>query len=174
MDRIKLLTINEAPEGSKEVLADLEQKMGKVINIFKAMANSPAVLKNYFAIDTALKEKSISADLAERIAVRIAKINGCQYCFAAHSYLASKIIDKEEVLKSAEGESNDKKIEAALDFAETVMKKSGNISDEDFVKIKSAGYSDAEILEIGAVVAQNFFTNVINNISQTKVDFPKI
>ena len=54
------------------------------------------------------------------------------------------------------------------------MKKSGNISDEDFVKIKSAGYSDAEILEIGAVVAQNFFTNVINNISQTKVDFPKI
>ena len=158
---------------SKEVLNSLAQK-GKIINIFKVMANSSAVLKTYFAINKTLKKKTLSNEIAERIAVQIAEINGCEYCLAAHSYISSKAgISDEEIKLSTCGKSKDLKIQAALDFAGSVMKNAGKVSDAEFEKIKAAGFSDGEILEIAAEVALNFFTNIINNISHTKVDFPK-
>lgn len=173
MERIQLLTSENAPEKSKSVLEEITKDMGKVINIFKAMANSSAVLKTFFGIAKALDEKTLDNAIAERIAIRLAVMNGCEYCFAAHSYLAAPILSQEESVLSREGKSADAKVQAALEFAGSVMKNAGKVSDEEFTKIKSAGFSDGEILEIVTVVAQNFFTNAINNVSQTRVDFPK-
>lgn len=173
MERIKLLNKDSAPEGSKGLLTDIEQKMGKVINIFKVMANSPAVLKTYFAIDNALSEKTLDTPIAERIALAIASVNGCEYCSAAHSYLAKGVLSEDEIANARQGKSNDEKAQAAMDFAVAVMKNAGKVSDEELEKVKKAGFSDAEILEIIAVVTVNFFTNAINNVSNTPVDFPK-
>lgn len=173
MDRIKLLNIDEAPEGSKETLKDVQGKMGKVINIFKAMANSPAALKTYFGISKALNEKTLDNANAERIAIRLANINGCEYCNAAHSYLAKDVLSAEEIKSAREGKSSDAKAQAVLDFVKAVMQKAGRVSDEEFGSAKKAGLSDTEILDIIAVVSLNFFTNSVNNVAQTRVDFPK-
>lgn len=173
MERINLLTIENAPEGSKDVLKDIEQKMGKVINIFKAMANSPAALKTYFGINKALQEKALDNAIAERIGLRLAEINGCEYCLAAHSYLAKGALSPDEIKAATEGKSSEAKAQAALNFTEAVMKKAGKVSDEEFENIRNAGFTDTEILDIVAVVAMNFFTNAVNNVSHTRVDFPK-
>lgn len=173
MDRIKLLNIDEAPEGSKETLKDVQAKMGKVINIFKAMANSPAALKTYFGINKALSDKVLDNANAERIAIRLAKLNGCEYCNAAHSYLAKDTLSAEEINSAREGKSSDKKAQAVLDFAQAIMKKSGKVGDDEFENARKAGLSDTEILDIVAIVSLNFFTNAVNNVAQTRVDFPK-
>lgn len=173
MDRIKTLTKDNASESAKEVLLDIESKAGKVINIFKVMANSSAVLKTYFGIDNALKEKTLDSATAERIAIRLGEFNNCKYCLAAHSYLAKSVLSEEEIISARNGKSSDAKAQAALDFSVAVMKSAGNISDDEFEKIRQAGYTDGEILEIVAVVAMNFFTNAVNNVSHTPVDFPK-
>lgn len=174
MTRINLLTKENAPDKSKEILVEIEQKNGKVINIFKTMANSSAVLQTYFAIDKALSEKTLDGATAERIALAVSATNSCPYCIAAHSYLAKKALSEEEIVKARNGKSNDVKAQAVLDFAVAVMKKTGNISDEEFAKIKGAGFSDGEIIEMVTIVAQTFFTNIVNNVAQTTVDFPKI
>lgn len=173
MDRIKLLTSDTAPEGSKETLKDIQEKNGKVINIFKAMANSPAALKTYFAINKALGEKVLDNANAERIAIRLAILNGCEYCNAAHSYLAKAVLSEDEIKSAREGKSSDAKAQAVLDFTQAVMQKAGRVSDDEFEKAKNAGLSDNEIMDIVAVVALNFFTNAVNNVAQTRVDFPK-
>lgn len=172
MERIKLLSSEDASKSAKVVLDEISAKGARVINIFKAMANSAAVLKTFFGIAKALDEKTLSNEIAERIAIQMAAINGCEYCNAAHSYSGSKILSEEEVKLARQSKSNDAKAQAALDFAASVMKKAGKVSDEEFEQVKSAGFSDGEILEIVTVVAQNFFTNAINNVSHTKVDFP--
>ena len=172
MDRIKLLSNEEASESAKTVLYDIA-KGGKVINIFKAMANSPAVLKTFFAIAKALEEKTLDSKIAESIGIQIAYINGCEYCQAAHSYLAANELSQEEIALNREGKSSDKKTQVALDFAALVMKKVGKVSDEEFEAVRKAGFSDGEILEIVSIISLNFFTNAVNNVSQTRVDFPK-
>lgn len=174
MTRINLLTLENAPEGSKEILNGFQQKMGKVINIFKAMANSPAALKTYLGIDAALQDKTLDNAISERIALAIASVNGCEYCTAAHSYLAKGALSEEEIANARKGKSSDGKAQAALDFAVAVMKTAGKVSDEELAKIKSAGFSESEILEIVVVITLNFFTNVVNNVAQTTVDFPQV
>lgn len=173
MDRIKLLSNEEAPKESKEILDGISSKGARVINIFKAMANSSATLKTFFGIAKALEDKKLSDEIAERIAIQMAVTNGCEYCLAAHSYSGSKVLDHEEIINARAGKSSDAKVQAALDFSASVMKNAGRVSDEEFEQVKKAGFSDAEILEIVTVVAQNFFTNAFNNVAHTKVDFPK-
>lgn len=173
MERIKLLTEENASEKSKEILLDIKGKAGKIINIFKAMANSSAVLNTYLGITKALKDSTISQDIQERIAIRLAALNGCEYCDAAHTYIAAKLLTEDEIKKARQGKSDVTKAQHALDFTEAIMKKAGKVSDEEFEKAKQAGFTDGELLEIAAIVSHNFFTNCINNISQTKVDFPK-
>jgi alkylhydroperoxidase family enzyme len=50
----------------------------------------------------------------------------------------------------------------------------GKVTNEELNTIKEAGFSDGEIAEITAHVALNIFTNYINHVADTEVDFPKV
>ncbi|WP_206073667.1 hypothetical protein [Mesorhizobium sophorae] len=40
--------------------------------------------------------------------------------------------------------------------------------------MKSAGFTEAQVIEIVAIVAENFLTNLINNVAETDIDFPVV
>ena len=42
----------------------------------------------------------------------------------------------------------------------------------DLDAVRRAGFTDAQVIEIVAVVAENFLTNLINNVADTDIDFP--
>ena len=44
--------------------------------------------------------------------------------------------------------------------------------DEDVRAVKMAGYDDAQVIEIMQHVALNTWTNYINSVAQTEIDFP--
>jgi alkylhydroperoxidase family enzyme len=46
------------------------------------------------------------------------------------------------------------------------------VSDADIRAVKLAGYDDAHIVEIIALVAQNTFLNYLNEVARTAIDFP--
>jgi alkylhydroperoxidase family enzyme len=50
----------------------------------------------------------------------------------------------------------------------------GNISDADLQGVKAAGFTDAQIVKIVAAVAENVFTNFLNIVAQTEIDFPVV
>ena len=50
----------------------------------------------------------------------------------------------------------------------------GSVAAGEVEKVRAAGYSDAEILEIIAHVALNTFTNYVNEALGTEIDFPRI
>ena len=50
----------------------------------------------------------------------------------------------------------------------------GAVSDQDFAKVRDAGYTDTEIMEIVANVALITCANYINLVSQTEIDFPLV
>ncbi len=43
---------------------------------------------------------------------------------------------------------------------------------EDFEAVKRAGYDDAQIVEIVLHVALNTWTNYLNEVGKTEIDFP--
>ena len=49
-----------------------------------------------------------------------------------------------------------------------------SVAPAEIAKVRDAGYSDAEIVEIIAHVALNTFTNYVNEALDTEIDFPRI
>jgi uncharacterized peroxidase-related enzyme len=120
--------------------------------------------------------KALDVKTRERIAIAVAEVNGCDYCLSAHTYLGLNLakISPEEAALNRKGASGDPKADAAVRFAAKVAQTRGKVSDADLAAVRMAGYSDAEIIEIVAVVAENFMTNLINNVAETDIDFPVV
>ena len=59
-------------------------------------------------------------------------------------------------------------------FAKALIEKRGKVSDEEFAAVKTAGWTDANIVEMIALSAQFLLTNFMNNAVQTPIDFPEV
>ena len=173
MPRIPTLDPKKAEGKAKELLKVVEEKMTQAPNILKTMAHAPAVLQSYLDFSGALREGILEGKLQEKIALLTAETNQCNYCLAAHTAIGKGVgLDDQGIFDARSGKAGDPKEQAALELAKNIIDKRGFIEDADLEKARSARLSDAEILEICAHVALNFFTNYINHLVDTEIDFP--
>ena len=61
-----------------------------------------------------------------------------------------------------------------MHFAAKVVRERGHVTEADIKAVRAAGFSDAQIVEILAVTAENIFTNVLNVVAETDIDFPVV
>jgi len=167
-------TIDATPAAAHTSLKAVEKQLGLVPNMFRVVANSPAALTGYLQLSAASAQGGLDAATRERIALAVAELNGCGYCLAAHSFLGRKLaqLDDTEIAANRNGASNDPKADAALRFAAAVVRHRGRVSNDQVQAVLSAGYSDAQVLDILLAVALNTFTNYVNEVAQTEIDFP--
>jgi uncharacterized peroxidase-related enzyme len=177
MSRIQTpATIEAAPQASQEMLEAVKKKLGLVPNVFRMLSNSPAALEGHLSLSGALGKGKLPAPTRERIALAIAELNGCSYCLSAHIYLGKNLakLDDAEMIANRNGTSNDPKADAAVRFAVKVARERGHLKSQDVEAVKQSGYDDEQILEIVLHVALNTWTNYINEIAQTEIDFPPV
>ena len=169
-------TIESAPAASQSLLQAVKKLLGSVPNLFRLVSNSPAALEGYLGMNGALAKGALPAATRERIALAVAQVNGCSYCLSAHTYLGKHVakLDDAEMTANRNGASNDLFADAAVRFAVKVTELRGHVSSEDVAAVKAAGYNDAQIVEIVQHVALNTWTNYINEVGQTEIDFPVI
>ena len=175
MSRIAIpASIEAAPVASQPLLQAVKKMLGLVPNLFRLVSTSPAALEGYLGLIGALGKGSLDAPTRERIALAVAEINGCGYCLSAHTYLGKNVakLDQAEMTANRSGGSNDPKADAAVHFAATVTRERGRVSQADLQALKLAGYDDAQLIEIVQHVALNVWTNYINLIAETDIDFP--
>jgi uncharacterized peroxidase-related enzyme len=175
MSRLAIPTRDGVPEASKPFLDAVHKRLGVVPNMFRLIAQSPAALQGFTANNGALT-KTLDVKTRERIALAVAQVNGCDYCLSAHSYLGLNLakISPEEVALSRKGQSGDAKADAAVRFAAKVVRERGHITEADIKALRDAGFSDGQIVEILAVTAENIFTNLLNVVAETDIDFPVV
>lgn len=168
--------ISDAPAASQPLLEAVEKQLGIVPNLFRLVANSPAALQGHLGLSGALGKGALPAATRERIALAVAEINGCNYCLSAHTYLGKNLakLDDAEIAANRNGASNDPKADAAVRFAAKVARERGHVSDDDVRAVKLAGYDDAQVIEIVLHVALNTWTNYINEVAKTDIDFPVV
>ncbi len=175
MARITALEVEKAEPKAKEILDGVNKALGKVPNVFRTMAHSPAVLEAYMGFSGALKTATLPAALREQIALVVAGKNECDYCASAHTVMGKGAgLDEKEIANNLEGKANEAKSQTVLDFATKVVEKRGHVADEDVKKLKEAGFSETEIVEIVAVIALNIFTNYFNHVADPEIDFPVV
>jgi uncharacterized peroxidase-related enzyme len=177
MSRLSVPNLESDTGASGQVYAQIKKAIGSVPNTFAAIAaHGPAALKSVLAADAVLAAGTLTKRDQEVIKLVISAAGGCDYCVAAHSYLAKIVGVKPEALKQIrEGQaSGDAKRDALVRYVRKLAQSSGTVNDEDFAAIKAAGYSDAQLVEISLAFATTVFTNVFNRINDTEIDFPAV
>jgi uncharacterized peroxidase-related enzyme len=168
-------TLDTAPAASRPLLDAVGKQLGVVPNLFRLVGTSPATLEGLLGLNGALA-KTLDMKTRERIALAVAQANGCDYCLSAHTYLGLNLakIDSSEIALNRAGSSYDPKAAAAVQFAVKVVETRGKVGADDLAAVTSAGFSDAQVIEIVGVVAINLLTNYVNNVAETDIDFPVV
>ena len=174
MTRLPAVDPATATGETKALLDAVQSKLGMTPNVIRTLGNSPAALKAYLGFGEALSTGRFNAKEREAIALTTAGANSCEYCASAHTALSKMLkVDDGEIDRRLDGHSSDPKLDAALVFARKITDKRGFVSDDDITAVRTAGYDDGALTEIVANVVANTFTNYINHVAETEIDFPK-
>lgn len=171
---LPLKSINDAESEAKVILEDAKKKLGFVPNMYKAMANSPGLLNTYIQGYGAFREKSgFSSIEQEVIFLAISQVNGCEYCMAAHSFLAEAAsgVPSDVTAAIRDGKQVPEiQLSALSVFTRLMVTKRGLPSQSDVDTFLSSGYKEKDILEIIHAIAIKTISNYTNHIFHTDVD----
>lgn len=175
MSRLTQITDEAATPAAAELFGAIKSKVGFVPNLYRVMANEPAVLAANLGLGDALGKGQLDPKTREAIALVTAGANSCDYCASAHSAISKNLkVDDAEIAARLEGKSSDAKVQAILTFAAAVVDKRGLVSNDDLKSAREASLTEGEIVETVANVVANILTNYINHIAETDIDFPVV
>ena len=79
-----------------------------------------------------------------------------------------------DIILARKGQASDPKRDAAVQFARKVIETRGHVGDADLKAVRDAGHTDANVMEIVALVAMYSLTNFFNNVFDPEKDFPAV
>jgi AhpD family alkylhydroperoxidase len=148
--------------------------MGFVPNMYNAMAISPGLLKTYMDGYAAFRSKSgFNPAEQEVVFLSISHVNGCEYCMAAHSFLADAVSAVPgEVTKAirADASVDEVKLGALSTFTKIMVSKRGLPGQADVEAFLSSGYTENHILEIILAISVKTISNYTNHLFHTELD----
>jgi uncharacterized peroxidase-related enzyme len=174
MPRIEPLKLAEAGE-LRPVLEASEQRMGFLPNSQRILAHRPEILRAFRTLADAVNGPTATIDRSLRslVAQMASRAAGCAYCMAhtAHSAERSGVSDeKEAALWDYETSPLFTAAErAALTVARGAAQVPNAVTDQDFAELKQH-FTDAQIVEIVAVIALYGFYNRFNDTMATELE----
>lgn len=164
-----------ADRKTTRLLGQVRRKLGLVPNFFRVLANAPAALEGYLNFSAALAGGSLDNRIREQIAIAAAECNLCRYCLSAHAFLAEKAgLSPEEIASAVRASSTDPRTDAVLKLARAIIVQRGEVNDAELERARAAGLTDGELVETVANIALNIFTNYLNHVARTPIDFPEV
>lgn len=172
ISRYPVPELTDLPPDMRERILEVQQKAGFVPNVFLALAHRPAEWRAFMAYHDALLLKetgSLSKGEREMIIVATSAINHCLYCVVAHGailrvYEKKPLIADQVAVNPMKADITPRQ-RAMLDFAIKVCQASHTIETSDLEALKSHGFDDEDIWDIGAITAFFGLSNRMANLA---------
>lgn len=175
MNRIPSIDPSTATGKAKQLLDAVQSKLGITPNLTRVLAHAPAALEAYLNLSGALASGALNPKIREQIALSVAENNACGYCLSAHTFIGGKVgLTESEITDARRSTASNTKTNAILKLSSDVITRRGEVTDAELESARTAGLTDADIVETVANVALNIFTNYLNHVAQTVIDFPEI
>jgi uncharacterized peroxidase-related enzyme len=170
ISRYPVPKLEDLPDDIRARMLEAQEKAGFIPNVFLALAHRPDEFRAFFAYHDALMLRDSGLTKAERemIVVAVAGANDCLYCFVAHG--ANLRIYAKNPLVADQVGNNYRKADitprqhAMLAFALKVAERSGEVDEEDYVALRSPGFDDEDIWDIGNISALFCLSNRMANL----------
>lgn len=171
---IAALTKEQAAPEVQPTFDKLTHVFGHMPSFFGVMARVPEALTHFVALYAAVIDKgSVQAKYKELAYLKTAQINGCEYCFRAHTASGKKngVTDQQIQALTFFQRSNafDEKEKAVLLYAERVTRGASAIRPAAVNELKHH-FNDDQIVELTLAISIANFTNRFNDAMLTTPD----
>jgi uncharacterized peroxidase-related enzyme len=174
ISRFAVPELDDLPDDVREMIEAVQERSGFVPNVFLALAHRPAELRAFFAYHDALMDSSEGLSKAERelVVVATSAVNDCLYCVVAHGAILS--IRSKNPLLADQVAINPWKADLSprerdiVDFALLVAERSATVADADLERMRTRGFSEDEIWDIGAITAFFAMSNRLANLTSMR------
>jgi len=175
MPRCEVPAPEQIPTESRATLDAFTANIGFTPNMMAAFANSPIAFNAWANLLGSLS-KALDVKTRDSIGLVVSEVNGCNYCLTVHSFTAEHMakLSADEIILARKGLASDPKRNAALKFTKKVIETRGHVTDADLAAVRAAGYTEANVIEIVALVAMYSLTNFFNNVFDPDKDFPAV
>jgi alkylhydroperoxidase family enzyme len=175
MPAMQLADTTKITGKAQELLTQFDKGMGLTPNLFKQMANSPAALEAFLGAKDSLSRGLLDAKMQAMIGIVVAESYSCEYMLSACVAVAKKVGLTDEEIRLAKNEvSTDPKVDLGLSFVRNLVLRHGELPDADVPELRTAGYTDGEIIELVVNTSLNMCKYYLIQIAQPVVDFPVV
>jgi len=151
MARVRLVEKDQAPPEVREIFQKVESAGARVLNLYKAVANSPYALRNFMRLGNSLLARTeLEPKLRELAILRVAKLCQSEYEWTQHVPIAVEVgVGREQV----EAISNWKASAAFSDIERAVLEYTDEVAqdvrgkDETFTTLQKY-LSEQSIVEL--------------------------
>ena len=168
------LTIQTAPEITKQILESTQKGLGFIPNMYAQMGHNPALLDSYFYSYNSFRTLSGFTPVEQEVIfLSVAYENNCEYCVAAHSFIADKMSKVPEDITEAirqGSEISDAKLAALSTLSRSLTRNRGIVSQEEVNDFLSVGYTKNHVLGVIAGIAVKTMSNYSNHITHPELD----
>jgi uncharacterized peroxidase-related enzyme len=177
MSRLTAIQPEAATGATAEIFAKIKKAVGKVPNAYATIGtHSPESLGAILGVEAVIAAGTLSKQEVEAIKLAVSEVAGCDYCVAAHT-LAGKFAGfTPETMKQvrAGAATGDAKRDALVHYVRVLVTTHGTVAANEVEAIRAAGYTERQIIEIALAVASITFTNLVNRVNDTTLDFPAV
>jgi uncharacterized peroxidase-related enzyme len=168
----KLHTIETAPEASRNALAEVNKKFGRVPNFFGVTAESPAATNAYVSLSNIFQTTALTPAEQQIVILTASVENKCDYCVAAHSRGAKMAGVPEDAINAIKARTplKDAKTEALRRLVSQIVDKRGWLSDADVQAFLNQGYSRSQLLDVMVGVSMKTLSNYINHLTGPPIE----
>jgi uncharacterized peroxidase-related enzyme len=151
--------IEALPEDLRARVAELEEKMGFVPNLFRVMSCRPDELRLFMAYHDALMDREGGLTKAERemIVVATSACNQCLYCGVSHgAFLRIRSKDprlSEQVALNYREADLSERQRAMLDYAVRLATRPWTVTQSHLDALGEHGFDHDDLWDIGAITA---------------------
>ena len=166
--------VSTASDAARPLLERAQRESRMIPNMYARMANAPALLATYqdgYARFRA--ESGFTPAEQEVVFLSISRENECEYCVAAHSFVADVMSGVPQAVTDAirdDAEIPDGKLAVLSRFSRQLVATRGRPSQAEAQAFLGAGYSEAQILYLVLAVAVKTLSNYSNHLFETPVD----
>lgn len=175
ISRFPVPELNDVADDLRTRMLEVQEKAGFIPNVFLTLAHRPAECRAFFAYHDALMMKESAAlNKAERemIVVATSGANDCLYCIVAHGailriYTKNPRIADQVAINHRKAEITPKQ-RAMLDYSLKVCLHSNEVEEGDFEVLRTHGFTDDDIWDIGSITAFFGMSNRLANMASMK------
>lgn len=106
----------------------------------------------------------------------VSALSGCDYCLAAHTMIGKMAGLAPDAMKQirAGHATGDARRDALLAFVRSIVTSRDTVPAAVLDAVLEAGFTERQVIETILVVTSITFTNLVNRVNDTTLDFPAV